>query len=137
MISAILIGLTILFIAANLYYFFTSKSYNKSYFDPAMFYKLFLVMLGVTFGFTLLYYFLSFNEVILRINDPKGEVVEPTFSDLLYFSGVTILAVGYGDLVPVGSARLFSLLQAGLGLLLPAAYFMKALSGESKEESNE
>ncbi len=133
MVSTILIGITILFIATNLYYFFTHKSYKKSYFDSAMFYKLFFVLLGVTLGFAVLYYVLSFNEVVLRINDPTGEPAEHTFLTMLYFSGVTILSVGYGDLVPVGSTRFFALIQAGLGLLLPAAYFMKALSGREEE----
>ncbi|RNA66616.1 ion channel [Alteribacter keqinensis] len=136
MVSIILIGMTILFILANLYYFFTSKSYKKSYFDPAMFYKLFFVLLGVTFGFAVLYYILSFNEVVLRVNDPTGEAAEHTFLNMLYFSGVTILSVGYGDFVPVGSTRLFSLIQAALGLLLPAAYFMKAFSSGSNGENN-
>ncbi|TMW70915.1 ion channel [Alteribacter natronophilus] len=136
MLSVILMGFAILFIAANLYYFFTSKSYKKSYFDPAMLYKLFFVMLGLTFGFAVLYYVLSFNEVVLRINDPTGDPAEHTFLTLLYFSGVTVLSVGYGDLVPVGSARLFSLIQAALGFLMPAAYFMKALSSGSNGENN-
>ncbi|MFC3041574.1 ion channel [Virgibacillus xinjiangensis] len=50
---------------------------------------------------------------------------------------VTILSVGYGDLVPVGPARLFALLEAGIGLLLPSAYFMKAISSsDNKKEEN-
>lgn len=135
MLSGILIGVTLLFLIVNLYYFFTNKSFKNSYFSSILFYKLFFVLVGITLGFACLYYILSFNEVVLRINDPTGEPADVTFLESLYFSGVTILSVGYGDLVPVGSARFFSLIQASIGLLLPTAYFMKALSssGEKKE----
>ncbi|MFB5662555.1 potassium channel family protein [Alteribacillus sp. HJP-4] len=95
------------------------------------------MLLSVTFGFAILYYMLSLNETVLMINDPTGEAANHDFWNCLYFSGVTILSVGYGDLVPVGSARFFSLIQAAIGLLLPAAYFMKAISDSSHNGENE
>ncbi|KIL50954.1 potassium channel family protein [Jeotgalibacillus campisalis] len=134
MASTLLIGITIVYLLITLYYFFTNKSFTHSYFSPVLFYKLFFVLLSLTVGFGLLYYLLSINEQILSINDPNGDPVERTFANYLYFSGVTILAVGYGDMVPVGAARFFSLIQASLGLLLPTAYFMKALSSSKDEE---
>lgn len=135
MLSGILIGITIIFMIVNLYYFFNNKSFKNSYFSSILFYKLFFVLLGFTIGFACLYYLLSLNGVVLKVNDPTGDVADVTFLDSLYFSGVTILSVGYGDLVPVGSARFFSLIEASIGLLLPTAYFMKALtsSGEKDE----
>ncbi|MGE7979836.1 potassium channel family protein [Psychrobacillus sp. NPDC093200] len=54
----------------------------------------------------------------------------------IYFSGVTILSVGYGDLVPVGKARFFALIQAAIGLLLPTAFFIRAL-GEKEDSPGE
>ena len=134
MVSTILIGLTIVILTINLYKFFSNRKYKKSYFSSAFFYKLFFILLSLTFGFALLYYILSFNGDLLTLNGPNGDPVEQVFSNYLYFSGVTILSVGYGDMVPVGSARFFALIQAALGLLIPAGYFMKALS--STEEKN-
>ncbi|MEC5425730.1 ion channel [Virgibacillus sp. C22-A2] len=133
MISTILIGLTILFIGVNLYYFFTNKTYKKSYASSALFYKLFFVLLGITIGFAVLYYVLSMNEVVLRIADPTGDPAGDSFLTYLYFSGVTILSVGYGDQVPVGSARFFALIQASIGLLLPTAYFVKAITNSNNK----
>ncbi|WP_339145576.1 MULTISPECIES: ion channel [unclassified Sutcliffiella] len=132
MLSSILIGMTIVFLAMNLFYFFTNKTYKKSYVHTALFLKLFFVMVGITFGFAVLYYLLAGNEVILRISDNTGDQAPEDFLTFLYFSGVTMLSVGYGDLIPVGSARFFALIQASLGLLLPTAYFMKALGSSSK-----
>ncbi|SDW80443.1 potassium channel LctB [Marinococcus luteus] len=136
MLPGLLLGLTFIFVLINLYYFFTNKTYKHTVFSPAMFYKLFVVMLSLTFAFALLYYFLSFYETVFRINDPTDTAAESTFLNCLYFSGVTILSVGYGDLVPVGTARAFALLQAALGLLLPTAYFMKALGSSQNKESS-
>jgi potassium channel LctB len=135
--SMILIAITILFLVANLYYFFTNKSYKKSYFCPVLFYKLFYVLVATTVGFACLYYLLSIQEPVLIINDPTGEPAEQTFANFLYFSGVTMLSIGYGDLVPIGVARFFSIIQASIGLLLPAAYFMKGFSAaqQSKEKA--
>lgn len=138
MIPAILMAITILFILVNLYHFFTNRTFKKSYFSSAMFYKLFYTMLGLTIGFAVLYYALSYYGTVLVINDPTGEPADRDFLEYLYFSGVTMLSVGYGDFVPVGSARLFALIQAALGVLLPTACFMKALtsSGEKGSGSN-
>jgi potassium channel LctB len=102
--------------------------------DSALLFKLFLILTALTFGFACLYYLLSLEQPILRINDPTDELVDMTFGDALYFSGVTMLSVGYGDLVPIGSARFFSLIQAALGLLLPASYFLKAMNSSNSEE---
>lgn len=135
MIPAILMAITMLFILVNLYYFFTNKTFKKSYFSSALFYKLFYTMLGLTIGFAVLYYALSSYGTVLVINDPTGEPADHNFLEYLYFSGVTMLSVGYGDLVPVGSARLFSLLQASLGVLLPTACFMKALTSSGVKGS--
>ncbi|MDG5472219.1 potassium channel family protein [Jeotgalibacillus sp. ET6] len=137
MASSILITITIVYLLITLYYFFTNKSFKDSYFSPVLFYKLFFVLLSLTLGFGLLYYLLSFNEQLLSINDPNGDPVEKTFGNFLYFSGVTILSVGYGDMVPVGPARFFALIEASLGLLLPTAYFMKALNSSKDKEEKE
>ncbi|PYZ91979.1 metal transporter [Salipaludibacillus keqinensis] len=137
MISSLLIGFTIIFLIVNLYYFFTNKSYKGSYLNSALMIKLFLVLTMLTFGFAFLYYLLSLEAPVLKVNDPTDDSVNVTFGKALYFSGVTILSVGYGDFVPIGSARFFSLIQASLGLLLPAAYVMKALSNSNDNKNKD
>ncbi|MDL4843009.1 potassium channel family protein [Aquibacillus rhizosphaerae] len=128
MISNILIALTILFIIANLYIFFTNKSYKKSTFNAPLFYQLFFNMIGIALGFAVLYFLLSLNGTILKVGSPTGDPADQSFGNLLYFSGVTLLSIGYGDYVPVGSVKLFAVLEASIGILLPAAYFMKAFN---------
>lgn len=129
-----LIGATILFIAINLYYFFTNKTYRKSTFSSALFLKLVSVMLSMLLGFAGIYYLLSLNAVILVQNLSSMKPIENTFLNVLYFSGETLVSVGYGDMIPIGPARFFAILESMLGILLPTAYFMKSLDLSKKEE---
>ncbi|MGN8647199.1 ion channel [Gracilibacillus sp. HCP3S3_G5_1] len=130
--SQFLMVAAIIFITVQLMYFFQNKTYKKSYFSTALFKKLFFVLFGITFGFTLLYYALSFQETVVVHEVSDNTPIEHSFTNLLYFSGVTLLSIGYGDMVPVNSARFFALIQAAIGVLLPTAYFMKALD-QSKD----
>ncbi|WP_232336679.1 potassium channel family protein [Planococcus lenghuensis] len=88
-------------------------------------------MIGITIGFAVLYYLMSFETTVIRVSTEEGRDGGENFLDYLYFSGVTILSVGYGDLVPVGYARFFALLEAAIGFLLPTAYFVRAINGQS------
>ncbi|MCA0987134.1 ion channel [Guptibacillus algicola] len=130
--STFLIGATIVFIVINLYYFFTNKTYRKSTFSSALFLKLVLVMFSMLVGFAVIYYLFSLQDVILVQNLSSMKPIEITFLNLLYFSGETLVSVGYGDMLPVGPARFFAILELMLGILLPTAYFMKSLDLSKK-----
>ncbi|MDN5710140.1 MAG: potassium channel family protein [Planococcus sp. (in: firmicutes)] len=136
MLGTILIGLTLLFMVANLWFFFTKRKFRNSNFHPPLFQKLFYSLIGITIGFAVLYYLLGKQHDVIRIATPEGQDGAHSFWDYLYFSGTTMLSVGYGDLVPVGSARFFSLVQAAIGLLLPTAYFAKILKDGGGEKGS-
>ncbi|MCD7036358.1 potassium channel family protein [Metabacillus sp. GX 13764] len=51
----------------------------------------------------------------------------------LYFSLVTNLSVGFGDITPFGIARLFASMQAFIGYLLPVALVIHLFPNEVKE----
>lgn len=136
MASIVTIG-AIIYILVNLIYFFKDKHFKYSYFSTTLFYKLFFVLLSIMIAFALLYYALSFENPMLRVSSPSGKPVEHTFLNYLYYSGVTILSVGYGDYIPTGHIRFFALLEAAIGLLLPTAYFMKVLESKGKENSED
>ncbi|QTM98390.1 two pore domain potassium channel family protein [Sediminibacillus dalangtanensis] len=138
MLSQVILALIIIFIVGNLYYFFTNKSFKKSYFNRSLFFKLFFVLTGITFGFALLYYVLSLNGPVLVYSDPAGsKPADHSFLTYLYYSGETILSVGYGDIVPLGVARPLSLIEAAIGVLLPTAYFMRAFGSNKHEDDND
>jgi len=47
-------------------------------------------------------------------------ISEPSFSDLVYYSLATYTSLGYGDIVPMGSARILAGIEALTGLVLIA-----------------
>ncbi|SIS45190.1 potassium channel family protein [Salimicrobium flavidum] len=133
--TTFLIIITLGFIAGNTIYFFRQDVDEKGTFDPRFFLKLLLSMTGVLFGFAFLYYFLNTQGTILVYTLSGMKDVTPTFLDLLYFSGETLISVGYGDMVPVGPTRFFAILEAMIGVLMPTAFFVKTVTNREKKEN--
>jgi hypothetical protein len=79
------------------------------------------VLVAVTFGF--LYYFLPGQ----LINSRTGEVITRIF-DYIYFSFVTILTIGYGDIVAVGSIRVLTAIEGLIGWVLFGLIVYKVVS---------
>lgn len=45
----------------------------------------------------------------------------------LYFSAITLFSVGYGDITPVGWARMVAILEAAVGYILPVVITVQYL----------
>lgn len=125
--NTILLTVALLFVGLNVYTFFRRQTYRQTGFDARLFSHLFISLLGVMIGFALIYYALSRDGVILVTSLETMTAAEPSWQNLLYFSGVTLLSIGFGDLLPIGPARLFALLEAAIGVLLPTAFFVKSM----------
>jgi tetratricopeptide (TPR) repeat protein len=54
----------------------------------------------------------------------NGEILKPGFFEALYFSTVTFTTVGFGDITPVGGARLVVMLESICGLLIIPLYII-------------
>lgn len=66
--------------------------------------------------------------------------VEATWDGLLtaiYFSFVTALSVGYGDVIPVGAVRVLAILEGAGGLLIFGAVISKLVSRRQEELTGE
>ncbi|PKR76969.1 hypothetical protein CEY16_14285 [Halalkalibacillus sediminis] len=96
-------------------------SFSKELFS-AFFAMYFILMLG----FALVYFLLAEMGVVLLDDAPlqAGDSFEKFFH-AIYFSGVTLMTVGYGDITPVGIGRVIALMEAFIGYLLPAAFLYK------------
>jgi len=57
--------------------------------------------------------------------------------DVLYFSAVTLLTVGYGDIIPQGVGRWIAIIQALIGYLLPAAFVITTVVHYDKSRETE
>ena len=126
-VNSILLTIALLFVGLNVFTFFRRQTYRQTGFDMRLFSHLFVSLLGVMIGFALIYYALSRDGVILVTSLETMNAVDPNWRNLLYFSGVTLLSIGFGDLLPIGPARLFALLEAAIGILLPTAFFVKTI----------
>jgi potassium channel LctB len=72
-------------------------------------------------------------QVIKEGNAYVGGKVTHMIEDIIYFSAVTLLSVGYGDLVPVGIGRFIAIVQALFGYLLPAAFVVTSVLHVTKK----
>ncbi|WP_353047853.1 ion channel [Exiguobacterium sp. s22] len=131
-LNTILLTIALLFISLNVFWFFKRQTYKQTGFDGRLFAQLFVSLFGVMLGFTLIYYALSRDSVILVTSLESMNAVEPTWDNLLYFSGVTLLSIGFGDLLPIGLTRLFAILEGAIGILLPSAFFIKSIYQKDK-----
>ncbi|MFC0521977.1 potassium channel family protein [Pontibacillus salicampi] len=97
---------------------------RESHFSIDRFYSLMLVYIIVMIGFGLIYFSLaSEGRIILEDAMLQQESVVDRLAHAIYFSGVTLMTVGYGDITPIGIGRVFALMEALIGCVLPAAYF--------------
>ncbi|WP_233547041.1 potassium channel family protein [Exiguobacterium sp. AM39-5BH] len=134
--NTILLTIALLFVGLNVFTFFRRQTYRQTGFDMRLFSHLFVSLFGVMIGFALIYYALSRDGVILVTSLETMNAVDPNWRNLLYFSGVTLLSIGFGDLLPIGPARLFALLEAAIGILLPTAFFVKSIYKKKTEENS-
>src|SRR5699024_8146874 len=72
---------------------------RDSRFSAELFYTVLIIYLIVIFGFGLIYFVLSMNHVLLVEHGELREVsVIGSLIHSFYFSGVTLLTIGYGDI---------------------------------------
>lgn len=109
---------------------------KESRFSSEIFYTLLIIYSIVIIGFGLIYFILSFQQVNLVEGGELRKVsVIGSLIHSLYFSGVTLLTIGYGDITPIGIARFIALIQALIGYILPTAFVLRLVqtSGTPKE----
>lgn len=102
-----------------------------------IFYTLLLIYIIVILGFGLIYFLLSFYKETLIDNVSDTPV---SLGGLLlrcfYFSGVTLLTIGYGDITPLGIGRLIAIVQSLIGYLLPTAFVLKIVHLNIERQHN-
>lgn len=97
---------------------------RASFKDVFVFWIIFMLVMGVLF-----FVLSAFSDTILY----RGKVVEPSVENFFltqYFSFITAVSAsqGYGDIFPLGIARVFAVLEAVAGLLLFGLLIAKLVS---------
>lgn len=116
--------------ALSIYHLLLTKSREYQMFSVRHFVVLVIVYIILIIGFSFLYLGLDlagypsvkFEEMAIA----NGTI--QYLSNLIYFSTMTILTIGYGDIVPLGLARFLASIQALIGFLLPAAFLITGLN---------
>jgi potassium channel LctB len=52
----------------------------------------------------------------------------------MYFSAITLLSVGYGDITPVGIGRWIAIIEALVGYTMPAAFVARTFMEHEKRD---
>ncbi len=93
---------------------------------------LFLVYLTMIIAFGSMYLSLIILDIPV-LQEGQVDLADMTLTPLtrvqsvLYFSAVTLLSVGYGDLTPIGLGRWIAIIEALIGYLMPAAFFVTTI----------
>lgn len=107
---------------------------RDSRFSSELFWTLFVIYIIVILGFGLIYFILSFQGIVLVENGELRQVsVLGSIIHSVYFSGVTLLTIGYGDITPIGIGRLIAVVEALIGYVLPTAFIMRLFQTRSRE----
>lgn len=109
---------------------------RRSGFSLEFFYMLLIIYAVVIVGFGLIYFVLSMQDIVLVEN---GELRQVSILDALgqavYFSGVTMLTIGYGDITPVGIGKIIALMQALIGYILPTAFVLRLVQYQDQSRN--
>lgn len=135
------IGFVLLILCKSIQDFMKSKPESKETrlkdgsFSMELFYALIMLYSTIIIGFGLIYFALSFHGAILLENGVVEEVsTVGTLIHSMYFSGVTLLTIGYGDIVPIELGRIIALIESLIGYLLPTAFVFRLLSSHAEQK---
>ncbi|KEK21697.1 potassium channel family protein [Bacillus gaemokensis] len=112
----------------------SSYSESKHFFSLYNLTSLFLIYTTVLIAFGLSYVVLEESGFAVLREDGEGltyhsfQLVEVC----LYFSAVTLLSVGYGDVTPIGIGRWIAIIEALIGYTLPFAFVVRTVIENEK-----
>ena len=127
----VLLGIFIIFFLIQLGAFAKEKgrlndTHNFSANWPLYLY-IFSVMFTLVFIFAVIYFIASFGSPILMEGNSGELLHNHDFAEMIYYSTVTLLSIGYGDLTPIGPIRYISVFEGFVGIVTPTVIFIKEI----------
>ncbi|GAA0498732.1 potassium channel family protein [Salinibacillus aidingensis] len=117
----------------SIYTFFKRKDEIRGRFSFDQFYILVTIYLTVMTGFGIFYFLLSQQGIpLLDEGHLRGTSQWDRLGHAIYFSGVTLMTIGYGDITPIGIGKFIALFESMIGYVLPAAFFVQVLQDYRK-----
>ncbi|MFC1697808.1 potassium channel family protein [Nanoarchaeota archaeon] len=101
----------------------------SDFFDKVSFKKLFVIWIGVIFIFGIIFFAASYflDQPITADEDSITDDTTGLYNSM-YFSFTTAATVGYGDITPVGYAKVIAVIEAIIGLLIYGMVISKLVS---------
>lgn len=106
---------------------------GKRHISFEVFYTLIVIYCTAIIGFGLIYFILSFEMTMFIDTTSSGKSILHYLYKSIYFSGVTMLTIGYGDITPINIGRFIALIQALVGYILPTAFVLKVVQTKSRK----
>ncbi len=89
---------------------------------------LFILYFAISTIFTFCYIFLEYLGVGAIIDQHANAAHQnqniDIFTRTFYFSFITLFAVGYGDMIPLGLSKVVAIIQAFVGYIMPYAILL-------------
>src|SRR5690625_4844113 len=109
------------------------RKMGASSFSSEMFYTLLVIYTIIILGFDLIYFIFYFERILLVEHGELRQVsILGSLIHSFYFSGVTLLTIGYGDIIPIGIGRFIALIEALIGYVLPTAFMLRLVIQKSE-----
>ncbi|MCA0971801.1 potassium channel family protein [Halobacillus litoralis] len=127
MVTVIVSALCLVIISAALRQLFSSLEFEHRMFSYHLFVSILLLYTIILIGFGIIYFVLMKEGIGVyreELDDGSLDWMHE-MARSLYFSGVTLFTVGYGDMIPVGVGRALAIIEAMVGYSLPAALVAK------------
>jgi len=108
------------------------KRTNIKSIDVVVYKLILLVLIYLTITITFAVLYLLFIVMGFPVLDLDEDSVAQLLQSVVYFSAVTLLSVGYGDITPIGIGRWIAVIEAMIGYLLPATFFISTVYDQQK-----
>lgn len=113
-----------------------SMRIDRHFFSVHNLFLLCLIYTTVLVAFGISY--LVLEEVGLSVLEEDGKVLDVHSFQMvevcMYFSAITLLSVGYGDITPVGIGRWIAIVEALVGYTMPAAFVARTFIGHERRD---
>lgn len=119
----------IIFIGMSLMTLFSSYKIKGKRVSLENFMFLIVLYATIVIGFSMIYMLLEMKGYLIILEENKILVGSffARFETFMYFSGMTLFSVGYGDMAPIGVGRVVAVIEALIGYTIPAAFVARAV----------
>ncbi|WP_338753389.1 ion channel [Bacillus sp. FJAT-52991] len=126
--TAMIFSAVVLCVGVSVRGFFVQGQPQHRYLSLYYFVYFGLLYLTVMIGFALIYVILNINGYTVWTEVTLNQLpFWERFFTSLYFSGITLFSVGYGDIVPEGVGRWVALVEAWTGYTIPTAFVVRTM----------